>query len=138
MKAPTPTHREAVALFRLGVIGDLLAMELNPGELKDELVRRSLRRYRAPDSNRTRSYHWKTLQRWYLCGAAHKYHYVEPGIMRSRGSRPRVGAHLPWPPLGIKTGPSGGAVLEQGCDEFIGSLEPPAPKLRKHHGLYRF
>lgn len=69
---PTPTHREAVALFRLGVIGDLLARELARGELQAELKLRAQRRYRPPGATRTRTYHWKTLQRWLL--AARKAH----------------------------------------------------------------
>ena len=84
MKPPTPTHREAVALFRLGVIGDLLAMDLEPGELQDELVRRAQRRYRAPSSSRTRRYHWKTLQRWYYAAKAADPGALEPAS-RARG-----------------------------------------------------
>ena len=84
MKAPTPTHREAIALFRLGVIGDLVAMELESGELKDTFVRRSLRRYRAPGSSRTRTYHWKTLQRWYYTAKSANPEALEPAS-RSRG-----------------------------------------------------
>ncbi len=48
MKTPTPSHREAIALFRLGVIGDLLARDLARGELKQELLARSRTRYRPP------------------------------------------------------------------------------------------
>jgi hypothetical protein len=84
MKPPTPTHRETVALFRLGVVGDLLAMDLEPGELQDELVRRSQRRYRAPGSSRTRRYHWKTLQRWYYAAKAAEPGALEPAS-RARG-----------------------------------------------------
>lgn len=65
MQSPTPTHRDAVALFRLGLVGDLLARELDGGELHAELVRRAELRYRPPGSATTRRYHWKTLQRWY-------------------------------------------------------------------------
>lgn len=65
MKSPTPTHRDEVALFRLGVVGDLLARELDDGELQAEFVRRAGVRYRPPGSATTRRYHWKTLQRWY-------------------------------------------------------------------------
>lgn len=84
MKLPTPTHRETVALFRLGVVGDLLAMDLEPGELQEELVRRAQRRYRAPDSSRTRRYHWKTLQRWYYAAKADQPGALEP-TSRARG-----------------------------------------------------
>lgn len=65
MKTPRPSHREAVALFRQGVIGDLLARDLERGELVAELKERARRRYRPPGQPRTRTYHYKTLQRWY-------------------------------------------------------------------------
>jgi putative transposase len=65
MKHLRPSHREAVALFRHGVIGDLLARELARGDLEKELRRRAKQRYRPPGFERTRTYHWKTLQRWY-------------------------------------------------------------------------
>lgn len=64
MPEPTLTHREAVAAFRLSVVGHLLAQELAPGELTAELKRLSELRYRPPNSPTTRTYHWKTLQTW--------------------------------------------------------------------------
>lgn len=65
MKIPDPSHREKVALFRLSVIGDLLAQELSRGELQEELKARAAKRYRPPGASTTRTYNWKTLQRWY-------------------------------------------------------------------------
>ena len=65
MKTPKPSHREAIALFRLGVVGDLLARDLARGELRTELIRRARLRYRPPGADCTRRYHYKTLQRWY-------------------------------------------------------------------------
>ena len=65
MKTPKPSHREAIALFRLGVIGDLLTRDLTRGELRSELLRRARERYRPPGADCTRRYHYKTLQRWY-------------------------------------------------------------------------
>jgi len=62
---PPPTRAEQIALFRLGVIGDLLAQPLERGELKAELVHRAQRRYRPPGATASRRYHWKTLQAWY-------------------------------------------------------------------------
>src|SRR5690606_17270762 len=64
-KTPVPTRAEAVALFRLGVIGDLLARDLSPGELRDELIARATQRYRPPGAVSSRTFHWKTLQAWY-------------------------------------------------------------------------
>lgn len=62
---PPPTRAEQIALFRLGVIGDLLTQTLERGELQDELKRRAWRRYRPPGARASRRYHWKTLQAWY-------------------------------------------------------------------------
>ncbi len=45
MSLPEPSKAEAKALFRLGIVGDLLARELSPGELRAELMARALERY---------------------------------------------------------------------------------------------
>ena len=58
-------RREAVALFRSQVIGWLVALVLERGELKDELLRLSKKRFRPPGALRTRTYSVPTLQRWY-------------------------------------------------------------------------
>ena len=65
MKVPKPSHAEQVALFRLSIIGDLLAQDLELGALMAELVARSKKRYRLPGADHTRTFHAKTLQRWY-------------------------------------------------------------------------
>jgi transposase InsO family protein len=61
---PQPSRAEEIAAFRLGIVGDLLARELSPGELKAELQARAEARYRPPNSPVTRQFHWKTLQKW--------------------------------------------------------------------------
>jgi len=78
MKTPKPSHREAVALFRLGVIGDLLARDLERGELKQELIARARQRYRPPDAAITRRYHYKTLERWYYDAKQGRPKALEP------------------------------------------------------------
>lgn len=84
-KPPRPSRREEVALFRLGVIGDLLARELAPGELQAELKLRAQRRYRPPGAKRTRTYHWKTLQRWlHTARKAHAAQALQPAS-RAKG-----------------------------------------------------
>lgn len=65
MSTPHPTRTEEVALYRLGIIGDLLARELQPGELQEALKDKARQRYRPPGASRSRSYHYKTLQSWY-------------------------------------------------------------------------
>ena len=61
---PAPNHAEQVALFRHGVVGDLITSDLETGALQAELKKRAKRRYRPPASKGTRTYHWKTFQRW--------------------------------------------------------------------------
>lgn len=64
-KVPRPSRAEEMALFRHSVVGDLLARELDRGELQDELKQRAARRYRPPGATASRAFHWKTLQTWY-------------------------------------------------------------------------
>jgi transposase InsO family protein len=66
LKLPRPTRAEEMAAFRHGIVGDLVACELERGELQDELKRRARKRYRPPGAQASRTYHWKTLQDWYL------------------------------------------------------------------------
>jgi putative transposase len=81
---PTPTRAEAIALFRLGVVGDLLARDLAPGELRDELVARGAQRYRPPGASASRTFHWKTLQAWYYA-AKHGGHRTLLPASRRKG-----------------------------------------------------
>jgi transposase InsO family protein len=81
---PEPSKAEAIALFRLGIVGDLLARELSVGELQDELVARAERRYRPPGSPTTRRFHWKTLQAWYYL-AKRRGHAALIPVSRKQG-----------------------------------------------------
>lgn len=65
VRLPQPSKAEEIALFRLSVVGDLLARDLAPGELGEELLARASRRYRPPGARSSRTFHWKTLQDWY-------------------------------------------------------------------------
>lgn len=65
MSVVRPTRAEEMALFRLGIVGDLLNRDLLPGELGDALLEKARLRYRPPGSDRTRRYHFKTIERWY-------------------------------------------------------------------------
>lgn len=65
MKTEQPSKAEVLALFRLGIVGDLLARDLSGGELHAELVARAAERYRPPGATASRTFHWKTLQSWY-------------------------------------------------------------------------
>jgi putative transposase len=63
---PPPTRTEALALFRHAIVGDLLSSDLVGRTLQAELERRAKIRYRPPGASASRTYHWKTLQRWLL------------------------------------------------------------------------
>jgi putative transposase len=65
MSLPEPNRAEAIALFRLGIVGDLLARDLADGELRAELEARAAQRHRPPSASASRTFHWKTLQSWY-------------------------------------------------------------------------
>lgn len=83
MSVPRPSHAEEVALFRLGIVGDLLNRDLPPGGLEEELRNRARLRYRPPGSDHTRRYHYKTLGRWYYA-AKKGFENLKPAC-RSRG-----------------------------------------------------
>ena len=63
---PTPNRAEVLALFRHAIVGDLAVSDLPRGALQQELKQRAKRRYRPPGATASRTYHWKTLQRWLL------------------------------------------------------------------------
>lgn len=84
LPSPTPDRAEAIALFRLGVVGDLLTRDLAPGELRDELVARAAQRYRPPGASASRTFHWKTLQAWYYA-AKHGGHRTLLPASRRKG-----------------------------------------------------
>ena len=65
MQDPKPKdHREEVAVFRHGLIGELAVRDLSHGELSAELRRISGQRVRPPDCDNTRCYAVPTLERW--------------------------------------------------------------------------
>ena len=64
-RLPRPSRAEEMALFRHGVVAELLARELEPGELEKELKDKATKRYRPPGAPASRTFHWKTLQSWF-------------------------------------------------------------------------
>lgn len=79
------SHAEAVALFRVQVIGELAARELSHGELAGALRALSQKRFRAPESEVTRSYGVSTLERWYHSYRKHGVKGVTPKARSDRG-----------------------------------------------------
>lgn len=77
---PRPVdHAEAVALFRVKVLGDILSRDLERGERAIRLRALSEQRFRPPGSDTTRCYGISTLERWY-------YDYRREGL---DGLRPK-------------------------------------------------
>ncbi|HMY88804.1 MAG TPA: DDE-type integrase/transposase/recombinase [Microthrixaceae bacterium] len=66
IQIPTPTlsRVEELALFRYAIVADLVVSDLPVGGLQEELKHRAKRRYRPPGAKTSRTFHWKTLQRW--------------------------------------------------------------------------
>ncbi len=58
-------HAEAVAIFRIEIVGALTRRDLERGELGAALRDLSKKRFRPPDAKATRTYSEITLQRWY-------------------------------------------------------------------------
>jgi transposase InsO family protein len=58
-------HAERVAIFRLGVVGPLVARAFAHGELRAELEALSRQRLRPPDADSTRCFSVPTIERWY-------------------------------------------------------------------------
>lgn len=71
---PSPVdHAEAMAQFRLAVIGSIVGRDFDHGELRAEIRALSERRWRPPGSDVSRAYSMPTIERWY-------YGYREHGI----------------------------------------------------------
>lgn len=78
-------HTEAVAHFRVRVIGELTARELTHGELAASLRELSQRRFRPPESAVSRTYAVPTLERWYHGYRRHGLAGVTPKPRSDRG-----------------------------------------------------
>lgn len=83
LQLSTPNRAEELALFRLAIVGDLVVSDPAEGTLEAELKRRAKRRYRPPGASASRTYHWKTLQRW-LLAARGGLEALQP-VSRTRG-----------------------------------------------------
>lgn len=59
----TEQKREDVALFRFGVISDLVCSRLEPGEMAERIRNKSIQRWQIPGSSRTRIAE-STIRRW--------------------------------------------------------------------------
>jgi transposase InsO family protein len=87
------THREAVAVFRHGLIGALTQAQLDRGQLHVALKELASQRFLPPGAKATRCYKSPTLERWYY---AYRKHGLKGLAPRPRSDRGRAQA-LPAP-----------------------------------------
>jgi putative transposase len=79
------SHREAIALFRLQVVGALPRRELARGDLRQALKELSKQRFRPPGSPITRTFSVTTLERWYYGLRKAGIAGLEPRTRHDRG-----------------------------------------------------
>lgn len=79
-------HGEEVAVFRHGLIGELVSRALDHGERAEVLRRISAQRFRPPGSDTTRSYSVPTLERWLY---AYRSGGIEALVPHARSDRGR-------------------------------------------------
>ncbi len=77
--------RERMAIFRKSVVGELIARELEHGELAEGLEALTERRYRPPNMDRSTSFGFSTLERWYYDGLAHGLEGLANKLRSDRG-----------------------------------------------------
>ncbi|HET6344267.1 MAG TPA: helix-turn-helix domain-containing protein [Myxococcota bacterium] len=78
-------YREAIALFRLQVLGALPRRDLSRGELSAAFRELSRQRFRPPGASVTRAYAVPTLERWYYRFKNHGLAGLEPHRRRDLG-----------------------------------------------------
>lgn len=78
-------HGEEVAVFRYGLLGQLVSRPLDHGELAEELRRLSQLHVRPPDSDTTRTYSIPTLQRWLYAAKKGGLSALRPRARADRG-----------------------------------------------------
>jgi len=78
-------HAEAVAIFRSEIVGGLTRRELSRGELRAELLEIAKQRWRAPDADHTRTYGFRTLERWYYAYREGGLEALQPAPRSDRG-----------------------------------------------------
>ena len=90
---PASERANATALFRYGVIAQLVGSEFEHGELKAALRELASQRWRPPGSAHTRTFAVSTIERWYY---AYKLNSFEGLLPNGRSDRGR-GRKLPEP-----------------------------------------
>ncbi|MCP5045187.1 MAG: transposase [bacterium] len=78
-------HAEAVAIFRMQVIGNLLSRELQRGELAPALRALSDKRYTPPSAETSRRYEVPTLETWLYRAREHGLDGLRPKPRSDRG-----------------------------------------------------
>jgi putative transposase len=141
--APTD-HAEAVAIFRATVIGPLMHRVLTHGQLAAELRDLSERRFRAPDSDSTRTYSIPTLERWLYAYRANGLQGLRPQPRSDRGFAQELSLELRELLLNIRREHPDASVplilktlVEEGRIEQDKVSEPTVRRLYAAHHLRR-
>jgi transposase InsO family protein len=136
-------HAEAVAIFRLGVIGGLLHRTLSRSELRAELLELSQQRFHPPELNITRCFGFSTLERWYYAARRGGLAGLRP-VSRAQGQALALTSAVRDLLLEIRRQhPSASATLirrtlvEEGLLDSRVISEPTLRRLYEAHGLTR-
>jgi putative transposase len=137
-------HAEAVAIFRLSVIGPLMHRELLHGQLAAELRALSELRYRPPGADSTRTYSVPTLERWLYNGRDKGLSGLRPEPRSDRGFAQDLTDELRELLLDIRREHPAASVplilqtlVGEGRLEEGKVSEPTVRRLYKEHGLPR-
>jgi transposase InsO family protein len=135
---------EAVALFRAQIVGELVARDLDRGELRAALREKSQQRFRPPNSLVTRTYSVPTLERWYYALRVGGIDALRPTPRSDRGAARALTDELRTLLLDIRRDhPSMSAALILDTLERLGRVERGAVssntvrRLFRRHGVSR-
>lgn len=83
-------HHEEVAMFRASIVGGLVCRDLARGELKAGLERLTQKRFRPPGADKTRTFGFSTLERWYYAYKHEGLAGLMPKVRSDRGHARRL------------------------------------------------
>ena len=108
-KTPDSERAHATALFRYGVISQLVGTDFDHGELRATIKELASRRWRPPGSPRTRTYGASTIERWLYRYRTDGFDSLLPVARSDRGAGSGPAGRAPRAatrhPAGIPDGP---------------------------------
>ncbi len=95
MQDLTPkSHREAVAVYRHGILGALTQAQLDRGALRSALAELAGKAFRSPGASTTKRYSTATLERWYYAYRKRGLPGLAPRPRRDKGRARGLSAAL--------------------------------------------